>query len=80
MDVQSGNCASYVYFSWGKFTMLRSLFVVKYVRATYLVLNKPGGDLPLLHRVQTDSEAHPPFCPVGIGGSFLVGKAVGACN
>jgi hypothetical protein len=36
------------------------------------------GDFFLRHRVQTGSGAHPASYPVGTGGSFLEGKAVGA--
>jgi hypothetical protein len=35
-------------------------------------------DLSFLHSVETGSGAYPGFYPMGIGGSFARGKAVGA--
>jgi hypothetical protein len=51
--------------------------------ATGYGLDGPGSisavqDFPLLHSVQTDSGTHPASYPMGTGGSFPGGKAVGA--
>jgi hypothetical protein len=51
--------------------------------ATSYGLDSPGSILgkarfSLLHRVQTDSGAHPAFYLMGTGGDFPGGKAAGA--
>jgi hypothetical protein len=42
----------------------------------------PAGtrDSSLLHNVHTDPGAHPASYPMGTGGCFPGGKAVGACS
>jgi len=39
-----------------------------------------GGDTAFYPCVQTDSVAHPAFCPIGNGGFFWRGYIVGACK
>jgi hypothetical protein len=39
-----------------------------------------AGNFPLHHRIQTGSGAHPASYPMGTRGSFLGGKAAGACT